>query len=215
MKTISYSKDDYRIKSFNLLSARGITLMALLSAVSAVVMFFKIPLWFAPSFYTLDFSEVPVLIGAFALGPIAGVLIEIVKIILNLLLNGSLTAGIGEVANFILGCSLVLPSVMIYRLGKSRKYAIIGMVIGTISLIIAGCILNAYVLLPTYAKVFGMPIDKLVAMGTAVNPRITSLTSFVILAVAPFNLLKGVVVSLVTALIYKGVSPFIRGYQER
>ena len=194
------------------LSVRGITVMALLSALATVLMLLEIPLWFAPNFYKLDFSEVPVLIGAFALGPIAGVLIELVKILINLLINGTETAMVGEIANLILGCALVVPSAYIYHRTRTKKSAILGMVIGTLTFIVAGCLLNAYVLLPTYGRLFGMPIDSLVAIGTAVNPKITSLTSFIILAVAPFNLLKGAVVSVITALLYKYVSPIIKGY---
>lgn len=206
------SKQDLRNKNLKLLSTRGITVIALLSAVSTVLMLFEIPLWFAPNFYEIDFSEVPVLIGAFALGPLAGVLIELIKILINLLINSSATAGIGEIANFILGCALVVPSAVIYHKYRTKKSAIFGMTLGTIFLIISGSLLNAYVLLPTYATAFGMPIDSLVAMGTAVNPNITSLNSFIILAVAPFNLIKGVAVSIITALIYNGIKPIIKGY---
>ena len=193
-------------------SARGLTVMALLTALSTILMLFEIPLWFAPGFYKIDFSEVPILIGAFALGPIAGVLMEFVKIMINLLINGTITAGVGEFANFILGCALVVPSAMIYQVRKNKKFATIGMGIGTISFIIIGCALNAFVLLPTYGKAFGMPIESLIAMGSAVNPRITSMSTFIFLAVAPFNFLKGFLVSVITALLYKYVAPMIKGY---
>lgn len=195
-----------------LLSARGITVIALLSAISVILMLFEIPLWFAPSFYKIDFSEVPVLIGAFTLGPVAGVIIELVKILLNLLIEGTDSAFVGEFANFIFGCSFVIPSALIYHSSRTKKSAVIGLGVGTLAFIAAGSLLNAYLLLPTYAKLFGMPIDSLVAMGTAVNPQITSLTTFVFFAVAPFNLIKGVLVSLITILLYKKVSPVIKGF---
>jgi riboflavin transporter FmnP len=200
------------IGKVKLLSARGITVISLLSAISFVLMFFEIPLWFAPNFYKIDLSELPVLIGAFTLGPVAGVFIELIKILLKALIKGTESVYVGEVANFILGCSLVVPSALIYHIKRTKKSAIAGLVVGTIVFIVTGCLLNAYLLLPTYAKLFNMPIDSLVAMGTAVNPNITSLTSFVLLAVAPFNLIKGVLVSVFTVLIYKGVSPIIKGY---
>lgn len=192
------------------INARTIAQIGMLGAVALVLMLFEIPLPFAPSFYKIDFSEVPVLIGSFAMVPVAGVLIELVKILLKLLTIGSTTAGVGDVANFLIGISFCLPAVFIYRKMHSKKGAIIGMAAGTIFMTLVGCFLNAYVLLPTYAKAFQMPIDALVAMGTAVNGHITSLFTFVAFAVAPFNLLKGVLVSLVVALIYKKISPILK-----
>lgn len=192
------------------INARTIAQIGMLGAVALVLMLFEIPLPFAPSFYKIDFSEVPVLIGSFAMGPVAGVLIELVKILLKLLTIGSTTAGVGDVANFLIGISFCLPAAFIYRKMHSKKGAIIGMGAGTIFMTLVGCFLNAYVLLPTYAKAFQMPIDALVAMGTAVNGHITSLFTFVAFAVAPFNLLKGVLVSLVVALIYKKISPILK-----
>lgn len=192
------------------INARTIAQIGMLGAVALVLMLFEIPLPFAPSFYKIDFSEVPVLIGSFAMGPVAGVLIELVKILLKLLTKGSTTAGVGDAANFLIGISFCLPAAFIYRKMHSKKGAIIGMAAGTIFMTLVGCFLNAYVLLPTYAKAFQMPIDALVAMGTAVNGHITSLFTFVAFAVAPFNLLKGVLVSLVVALIYKKISPILK-----
>ena len=184
--------------------------IGMLSAIAVVLMLFEIPLPFAPSFYEIDFSEVPVLVGSFAMGPLAGAAIEFVKILLNFAINGTTTAGVGEFANFLIGCAMVLPAAWIYKMNHTRKGAIIGMLTGTLFMAFKGCFLNAFVLLPTYAKAFGMPIDALVGMGTAVNSHITSLTTFVIFAVAPFNLLKGFLVSLIVFLIYKKISPILK-----
>jgi len=189
---------------------RSLTIMAMLAAIAFVLMFFEIPLWFAPYFYELDFSEVPVLIGAFALGPIAGVVIELVKILLNLVIRGTDTAGIGELANFLIGCSLVVPSVLIYQKKKSKKYAVIGLASGTIFMVVIGSVLNAYVLLPVFAYFYGAPLESLIEIGTKVNPSITNLSTFVLYAVAPFNLLKGIVVSIITILLYKRLSIIIK-----
>ncbi|MCI6122237.1 ECF transporter S component [Bariatricus sp. SGI.161] len=184
--------------------------MGMLSAIAVVLMLLEIPLPFAPSFYEIDFSEVPVLIGCFTMGPLAGAIIELLKILLNFAINGTATAGVGEVANFLIGCAFVIPAAVIYKKKRTRTGAIIGMVTGTLFMTFIGCFLNAFVLLPTYAKAFGMPIDALVGMGTAVNSHITSLTTFVIFAVAPFNLLKGFLVSLIVFLIYKKISPILK-----
>lgn len=185
--------------------------IGMLGAVATVLMLFEIPLWFAPGFYKLDFSEVVVLIGGFALGPVAGIMIELVKVLINLIINGTITAGIGEIANFIIGCSLVVPASIIYVKHKDRKHAIIGIVIGTLFMATIGSLLNAYLLLPVYARAFSMPIDALVAMGTAVNPAINSLSDLIIMAVAPFNIFKGVVSGLITIAIYKKLSHIIKG----
>lgn len=192
------------------LNTKMIAQIGMLGAIAVVLMLFEIPLPFAPSFYEIDFSEVPVLIGCFSMGPMAGVLIELIKIILNLCINGSVTAGVGELANFVIGCALVLPAAFIYKRKKTKKGAIIGLVTGTLFMTISGCFINAYVMLPTYAKAFGMPIEALVEMGSAVNASITDLFTFVMFAVVPFNLLKGVLVSIIVLLIYKKISPILK-----
>lgn len=189
---------------------RTMAQIGMLSAIATVLMLFEIPLPFAPSFYEIDFSEVPILIGSFAMGPLAGAAIEFIKILLNFAINGTLTAGVGEIANFLIGCSLVVPAAMIYRKKHTRNGALLGMVTGTVFMTVVGCFMNAYILLPAYAKAFGMPLDALVGMGTAVNKHITDIKTFVILAVGPFNLLKGILVSLIVFLVYKKISPILK-----
>ena len=189
---------------------KTIAQIGMLSGIAFVLMLFEIPLPFAPAFYEIDFSEVPVLVGCFAMGPVAGATIELIKIILNLAINGTITAGVGEFANFLIGCAFIVPAGLIYKKMHNKKGAIIGMVLGTAVMTVIGCFLNAYLLLPTYAKAFQMPIDALVGMGTAINANITDLLTFVAFAVAPFNLLKGVLVSLIVLLIYKKISPIFR-----
>lgn len=190
-------------------TVRTLAQIGMLSAIAIVLMLFEIPLPFAPSFYEIDFSEVPVLVGCFAMGPWAGAMVELIKILLNLAINGTMTAGVGEFANFLIGCAFVIPAGIIYRKMHSRKGAIIGMVSGTLIMTILGCFLNAYLLLPAYSKAFELPMDALIGMGTAVNAHINGLLTFVVFAVAPFNLLKGVLVSLIVFLIYKKISPIL------
>lgn len=193
---------------------RTLVEIGMLGAIATVLMLFEFPLPFiAPPFYELDFSEVPVLVGAFALGPMAGATIELIKILLNLIINGTMTAGVGEIGNFIIGCSFIVPAALIYKKRKSKKNALLGMVVGTITMAVLGCFINAYVLLPTYAAAFGMSIDAIIGMGSAINTGITNIMTFVVLAVAPFNLLKGVIVSVVTLLIYKHISPILKGHR--
>ncbi|WP_461810549.1 ECF transporter S component [Faecalimonas sp.] len=187
-------------------NARTLVSVGMLSAVAIILMQFEIPLPFAPAFYQIDFSEIPVLVGSFALGPLASVAIEFIKILLNMLISGTTTAGVGDVANFLIGCSFSVPAGIIYHQIKTKKGACIGMIVGTGCMTILGSLLNAYVLLPVYAKAFELPLDSLIQMGTEVNSSITGLTSFIIFAVAPFNLLKGILVSMIVLLIYKKIS---------
>ena len=191
---------------------RKLVEIGMLGAIATVLMLFEFPIPFiAPPFYELDFSEVPGLVGAFALGPMAGATIELVKILINLLINGTATAFVGEIGNYLLGCSFIIPAALIYKKHKTKKNALIAMVIGTIVMTVFGCFLNAYVHLPTYATAFGMPIDAIVGMGSAINANINDVMTFVIIAVAPFNIIKGSIVSVITLLIYKHISPILKG----
>lgn len=190
---------------------RYLVQIGMLAGIAVVLMLFDIPLPFAPSFYQIDLSELPVLIGAFAMGPMAGVLIELIKILLNLVINGTDTAFVGEFANFLIGCALIVPAALVYQRKKTRKSAVIGMLLGTIVMAAVGGVINAYVLLPAYSAAFGIPIDGLVEMGAAVNRAITSLPTFCLFAVVPFNLVKGLVVSVITLLLYKHISRILKG----
>ena len=191
---------------------RTLVEIGMLGAIATVLMLFEFPIPFiAPPFYEMDLSEVPVLVGAFALGPMAGATIELIKILINLMINGTATAFVGEIGNYIIGCSFIIPAAVIYKKKKSKKNALIAMIVGTLAMAVFGCFLNAYVLLPTYAAAFGMPIDAIIGMGSAINPSITNIMTFVVIAVAPFNIIKGIVVSLITMLIYKHISPILKG----
>lgn len=191
---------------------RTMVSVGMLASISVILMLFEFPLPFiAPGFYELDFSEVPILIGAFALGPTAGVLTELVKILLNLVINGTDTAFVGEFANFVMGCAFVVPASLIYKAKKSRKRAVLGLVSGTATMSAAAFFINALVLLPAYSKAFGMPMEVFIEMGTAINPAINGVWTFVLLAVVPFNIIKGILVSVITILLYKHISPVLKG----
>lgn len=142
----------------------------------------------------------------FYLGPSAAVACEAVKILLKLLLKGTSTAFVGDFANFVVGCSLVLPAVMVYHIRKTRLYALWGLILGTLVLTVFGSAFNAIYLLPKFSQLFGLPLDTIVAMGSAINGKINSVSTFVLLAVAPLNLIKGAAVSLLTLLLYKRVA---------
>ena len=200
---IKFSSDKTKINK--------LVIMAMFSAVAAVLMYVEFPITFiAPAFYEMDLSEVPVMIGSFMLGPCAGVIMEAVKVLLKLVLKGTSTAFVGDFANFILGCALVVPASVVYHTKKTKKRAIIGLVTGGIVLIVSGVFLNALYLLPKYSQLYGMPVETFINMGAAINPAISNIFTFVILAVAPFNLIKATVVGVITMLLYKYLSRLIK-----
>nr|WP_317284057.1 ECF transporter S component [uncultured Sellimonas sp.] len=204
------TNDTKRSRSGSGTRVQYIAQIGMLAAVATVLMLFEFPLPFVPNFYKLDFSEIPVLLGTFALGPVAGIMTECIKILLNFVINGTETGGIGEIANFLIGCSMCIPAGLIYQKIHNKKGAWIGLITGTLLMTVFGCLINAFVLLPTYAVVYGMPLDGLVQMGHALNPAINGVATFVVLAVAPFNLIKGVLISAILLLIYKKVQPILR-----
>ncbi len=190
--------------------SRRVAIVGVFSAISAVLMLFEVALPFAPSFYELDFSEIPVMICAFSLGPVAGVTAELCKVLLKLVLKGTSTAFVGDFANFVVGCTLVLPASILYYMKKTKKMAIAGLAVGTVVMTIFGSAFNGFYLLPKFSQLFGMPMDAIIGMGTAINPKIKSVWTLVCFAVEPFNILKGAAVSVVTVLLYKHISPILK-----
>lgn len=193
-------------------TTKKVAFIGMFSALSVVLMLFEIPLFFAPPFYKLDFSEIPILIGSFAFGPAAGVMMEFIKILLKLVIKGTSTAFVGELANFAVGCSLILPASILYTFKKNKSVAIISCVIGTVILTIFGTAFNAVYLLPAFSKLYGMPMEVLLNMGVEANRFVkeNDIVSFVVACVAPLNLIKGVSVSLVTLLLYKPLSKALK-----
>lgn len=185
------------------------TLVAVMSAVAIILNLLRIPVVL---FYKLDFGDLPAIIGGFAMGPIAGVLIELIKIILNLIFNGTDSAFVGEVANLIFGCSFVLPASIIYFKHKSKKNAVKGLVIATVIAVVIGAVLNGALMIPTYAKIYmhSDTIDVIVNMGHDKVSAVNGIWSFLTIIVVPFNLLKFGLVSIVTMFIYKPVSHLIK-----
>ncbi|MBR0164929.1 MAG: ECF transporter S component [Lachnospiraceae bacterium] len=192
------------------LSTRKIAVIGVFSAIATVLHVFDFSVPFAPPFYKLDFSEIPVLVCGFAFGPVAGVMTEMIKILLKLVVKGTSTAFVGDLANFVVGCSFVLPASVLYHFVKTRTGAILSCIAGTVTITVCGTLLNAVYLLPAFSALYGIPMDALIGMGSAVNARIVDVPTFVLLAVAPMNLLKGASVSLITMLVYKKLSPVIK-----
>ena len=185
-----------------LLNTKNVVLMGMYGALAAVLMLFEVPLPFlAPSFYGLDFAEVPMLVGTFALGPAAGIVMQIVKILIK--------GFVGEFANVVMSCALILPAGFIYRFKKSKTGAVAGMAVGTVLMAVVGVVMNALVMIPFYSNF--MPIDTIIKAGAAVNPAVSSVWTLAIFCVGPFNLVKGALTSMITAVIYKRISVLIHG----
>ena len=170
-----------------LFTTRKVAMIGMFSAISMILMLFELPLPFAPPFYKLDLSELPVLVGGFAFGPAAAVMVEFAKILLKLFVKPTSTAFVGELANFAVGCSFVLPASIVYLFWKKKKGAITGCMVGTIILTVFGSLFNAVYLLPAFSKLYGMPLESILEMGSAVNPLMTegSMISFVVCCVVP------------------------------
>lgn len=193
-----------------ILTTRKITMIGLFSALAVILHMLDFPVPFAPGFYQLDFSEIPTLVGAFAFGPVAGVMIEFCKILLKLVIKGTSTAFVGDLANFVIGCSLVLPASILYMFKKTKKRAIAACVAGSVIMTVFGSAFNGVYLLPAFSKLFGMPLEAIIAAGAEINGNIHNITSFVIFAVAPMNIVKSAAASGVTMLIYKPLSPILK-----
>jgi riboflavin transporter len=165
--------------------------ISLLGAIAVVLMYFDFPIPFLPfPWLKIDLSDIPALMGAFAFGPMAGIVVELIKNLLILIVKGTSTYFVGELANFIVGVSLVAPAAWVYHRNKSRKNALLGMALGTLSIEIIGIIANVYLLLPA----FGMNMVK------------DELIQYVTIGLLPFNGIKSILVCGITYVLYKRVS---------
>lgn len=180
--------------------------IAVLSAMAFILMFFEFPLPIFPDFLKIDVSDLPAFLGAFAIGPMAGVAIELMKNLLHLIIKGTTSVGVGELANFIVGSALVVPAAMIYRRNKSKNSAAVGILVGILSMGVVASIFNYFVLLPMYEKALHFPISAIVEITSKVNSAVKDLNTLVIYSILPFNLLKGAVVGVITFLSYKRLS---------
>ena len=157
-----------------------------------------------------QYVTVCVMVGAFYLGPVGGVVVELVKTLLKLAIRGTSTAFVGELANFVVGCAFAVPAAIVYHMNKSKKTAKMSLAAGTLCMAVFGSAFNAIYLIPAFATLYGIPLDVIVGMGTAINPAITSVWTLALFSVAPLNLLKGVLISVPTMLLYKRISKILQ-----
>ena len=199
------SRDDARMK------VKKIAFIGLMGAVSAVLMLFRFPIPFMPPFLSFDLSGLMEMLGGFMFGPMAAACIIVVKILLQLVMQGSFSLGTGELQNLILSCSYVLPALIIYHRNKTKKMAITGMAVSTIFVSVMAVFTNLYLIIPFYVKLFGMSMDDIISMCRTVNPAMKNVTSMAVFGLLPFNLIKYGVTSLVTFIVYKRLSRVIKG----
>lgn len=182
---------------------------SVLAAMSIILMFFSISIPLFPDFLKIDVSDLPALIGGFAFGPIVGIIIEFVKNLVNGLLSTQ-TAFIGEAANFFIGSVLVGTASLVYKYKRDKVGAVLGMVTATIAMSIVAAVLNYTILIPLYSKAFGAPIEAFVGMANKVNSSVVDFKTLIIWSIIPFNLLKGAMVSGITLMLYKPLSPLLK-----
>lgn len=198
-------------KRRNWVSTRTITITALLASISYILAFIEFPVPLSPSFARMDLSDIPALIGAFALGPATGVIIELIKNVLQLLSTS--TAGVGELANFLIDASYVWIAGFIYKYKRTKKGAISAYIISSIVMGVVAMIVNYFILLPLFETF--MPIDQLIASFSEFLPFIQTKLDVVLYNVLPFNVIKGLVVGLVTMVVYKKLTPVLKGETSR
>lgn len=188
-------------------NVRLLTGTAMLSAVAFVLMYLEFPIPVMPAFVKLDFSDLPALIGAFAYGPVAGVLVELIKNLLHMFVTQSGT--VGELSNFILGALFVLPAGIIYKHKKNRKSAIAGALVGAVISALVSIVSNYFIVYPVYTAF--MPMDTILAMYQAIRPSISTLLEALIIFNAPFTFCKELISVIITMIIYKPLSPILKG----
>lgn len=193
------------------ISTREITQIAILGTVSAILLFVNFPLLFvAPSFYKFDISDVAGLIGGFALGPVSAIYIQIIKFIINIIIEGgSETMFVGETASLIMSLAFILPASIIYKRNRTRKGAVVSLIVGSLSMVLVSMFANYFLIIPAYQKFMGIPLDAIIEAGSKVIPLVSSKLSLILLCVLPFNAIKAVLCSILTFLLYKRISPLL------
>ena len=186
---------------------RKLTSTAMLAAVSTVLMFFSFSVPFMPSFIKMDLSELPALLASFTFGPMAGVSVCLVKNLINVFFTT--TGGVGEVSNFLLGSMFVAPAGFIYQKMRTKKGAMFASIVGAATMAGLSLLTNYYIVYPVYTNI--MPLEVIIGAYSAINPKVTDLWQALLWFNVPFTFIKGMVSVVITMLIYKPLSPILRG----
>ncbi len=192
------------------INVRFIVMTAILSAVSTVLMMLSFSIPFMPNFIKLDFSELPALIASFSMGPVSGICVCLIKNLINLTMTT--TGGIGELSNFLLGCLFVVPAGVFYRFKQNRKTAFLGALCGSAVMGIVSLPINYFITYPAYSKL--LPIDGIIKMYQAINPNVDGLFMCLLCFNVPYTFFKGMLNTLLAFLIYKYISPLIKGKKK-
>lgn len=180
-------------------TARKLVMIAIFGALAYVLMLFKFPLPFMPPFMDFDLAGVPELLGTFLLGPVAGIFIVLIKLLIKLATVGTASMFTGEIQNFILSISFILPASLMYRRSTFKNSALKGMLTGTVVVTFVACLSNVYFIIPFYTKLYDLSMEAIIAMTQAVNPMVDSVWKLVIIGIIPFNLIK---YGVTTAIVY-------------
>lgn len=192
------------------LSIKNISRIAILGALGAILMIVDFPIFVAPSFYKLDIGDLPCLIGAFAMGPIPALFIQIIKILLKMLFKPTSTAFIGEIAAFITSSVFCVVAAIVYKKNKTKKGALIAMIIGSVAMVLVSTIANYLFIIPAYVNLYGMPLETIISLGSAIFPIVKDLFSFCLCCVLPFNVIKAAIIDVLTFFLYKHISPLLK-----
>lgn len=193
-------------------STRRLCVTAMLGAVAFVLMFIEFPIpMLIPSFVKMDVSDLPALLGTFALGPVCGVVVELIKNLLFLLIHGSSSAGVGELFNFLCGAVFALTAGLIYQRRKTRSGAILASVAGALVMALVSLPLNYFVVYPAYVVCYGMPMEAIIGMYQAILPSADSLLKCLVIFNIPFTFCKGILDAVLCFFIYKPLSPVLHG----
>lgn len=182
----------------------NLTRCGLLAAMAVILYYIEIPV---VAFYKLDLSTMPAILAGFAMGPVQGAAVVIVKNLVHML--GTSTACVGEMADILMSCAFVIPASLLYRRNKTRKGALRAMLAGGAAMTVAGVLVNYFILIPAYQVLMNLPLEVIIGMGQKVLSFVNSTLKLVIFITAPFNLLKAAVLSGTTYLLYKRVSPLL------
>ena len=194
------------IMTKKVLTTKNLTMIAMFSAISAVLMVFEIQLPFSPSFVKFDFSDLPVMLGGYLIEPFAGGIIAFMKVLLHFLLNGTTSFFVGDLSNLLLTLSLVLPASFIYQQKKTKKTTIQGLLVSIICTSLLAIIFNLFLIFPLYLKVLNLKMVDLINMIHVVNPLVKDGFTMIVFSLLPFNLFKYSIVSMITMLSYKKLS---------
>ncbi len=195
------------MKTSKFLSVRKMTVTAVMSAIAFVLMMLEFATPLTPEFLKFDFSDLPAVITSFALGPAWGVVVELIKNLLKM--PFSHTGCVGELANFIVGAAMVLPAGLIYKFAKSRKGALIGSLAGALTAALVSFPVNYFITYPFYAGIMGM--ETIIGMYSAIIPAANTLPRALVIVNMPFTLIKFLLCALITFLVYKRLSPILKG----